>query len=84
MGGFPKMGSTNFRGLLMPTPKVKKTDITKFKGKNQMAAKKSTPKNTSSKNPSKDYMTGIVWMNIDPSAKKAAKSSSIKKSSKKK
>lgn len=43
IGGFPKMGTTNFRGLLMPTPKVKKTNITKFKGKKTNGSKKISP-----------------------------------------
>ena len=44
IGGFPKMGTTNFRGILQPTPKVTKTSITKFKGKKANGNKKSINK----------------------------------------
>ena len=40
LGGFPKMGSTNFRGLLMPGQVVKKTSISKAKGVNLNGNKK--------------------------------------------
>jgi hypothetical protein len=40
LGGFPKMGSTNFRGLLMPGPAVKKTNIAKVKGVKLNGSKK--------------------------------------------
>jgi hypothetical protein len=40
LGGFSKMGSTNFKGLLMSGPAVKKTSISKVKGKNPNGSKK--------------------------------------------
>jgi hypothetical protein len=44
IGSFPKMGTTNFRGLLQTTPKVKKTNITQFKGKKTNVIKKNKSK----------------------------------------
>lgn len=44
IGGFPKMGSTNFRGLLQPKPAVKKTNIATAKGKQPNVSKKSIRK----------------------------------------
>ena len=44
IGGFPKMGTTNFRGLLLPKPVVKKTNIAKAKGTQPNVTKKSTRK----------------------------------------
>ena len=47
IGSFPKMGTTNFRGLFQTTPKVKKTNITKFKGKKTNVIKKNKSKRQS-------------------------------------
>ena len=43
IGGLPKMGTTNFKGILQSTPKVTKTNITKFKGKKTNGSKKNIP-----------------------------------------
>jgi hypothetical protein len=44
IGSFPKMGTTNFKGILQATPKVTKTSITKFKGKKANGSKKAIKK----------------------------------------
>ena len=44
IGSLPKMGTTNFKGILQSTPKVTKTSITKFKGKKTNGSKKSIAK----------------------------------------
>ena len=44
IGGLPKMGTTNFRGLLLPKPAVKKTNIATAKGKQSNGSKKNSRK----------------------------------------
>lgn len=68
IGSLPKMGTTNFKGILQSTPKVTKTSITKFKGKKQMAAKKASLKSSSNK----DYQIGTILLNTSSMAKKIA------------
>jgi hypothetical protein len=43
IGGLPKMGTTNFTGLLLPKPVVKKTNIATAKGKQSNGSKKKQP-----------------------------------------
>ena len=76
IGSFPKMGTTNFRGLLQDGPKVKKTNISKFKGKRSMSQKRTSQKDGSSK----DYTSGIIWINTDSKKEKSpSKPKSLKK-----
>jgi hypothetical protein len=53
-----------------------------------MATKKVSTKSDSSKNPNKDFQTGMLWLNINPEPKKGSgvskKTSVPKKASKKK
>lgn len=44
IGGLPKMGTTNFTGLLLPKPAVKKTNIATAKGKQSNGSKKNSRK----------------------------------------
>jgi hypothetical protein len=44
IGGLPKMGTTNFRGLLLPKPAVKKTNIATAKGTQSNGNKKNSRK----------------------------------------
>jgi len=44
IGGLPKMGTTNFRGLLLPKPAVKKTNISTVKGTQSNGNKKNSRK----------------------------------------
>jgi hypothetical protein len=44
IGGLPKMGTTNFTGLLLPKPVVKKTNIATAKGKQSNGNKKNSRK----------------------------------------
>jgi len=44
IGSLPKMGTTNFRGLLLPKPAVKKTNIATAKGTQSNGSKKSIHK----------------------------------------
>ena len=44
IGGLPKMGTTNFRGLLLPKPAVKKTNIATTKGTQSNGNKKNSRK----------------------------------------
>jgi hypothetical protein len=44
IGGLPKMGTTNFRGSLLPKPAVKKTNIATAKGTQSNGNKKNSRK----------------------------------------
>jgi hypothetical protein len=69
------MGTTNFKGILQPNPKVTKTSITKFKGKKQMAAKKASQKSNSNS----DYQIGTILLNTSSMTKKIAAPKKISK-----